>query len=92
MASLARLARILWQATLLLCRALARSAAAVARVIQECNRAQRRLSELRLSPDRYLDQPDQAPDTYAEFLFRTSGPLEHEPPASKRARGRPSRR
>ena len=77
---------------MLLCRAVARGAAATAQVIRECHRAQRRLIELRLSPDRYLDHPDQAPDTVAEFLFRTSGPLPHEPSAAKRSRGGPVRR
>ena len=33
-------------------------------------------------------ETDQAPATYAEFLFRTSAPLTHEPAATGRARGR----
>ena len=57
----------------------------VAAVIAECNYAQRRLSVLRASPDRYLAQPELAPDTYQEFLFRTSGPLAHEPSAAQRS-------
>ena len=42
------------------------------------------MAELRLAPDRYVLGPATAPDTYAEFLYRTSGPLRHEPPARKR--------
>ena len=60
----------------------------VAAVIAECHYAQRRLTMLRVSPDRYLVQPQGAPDTYEEFLFRTSGPLAHEPSATGRALGR----
>lgn len=70
-------------------RAVRRAARAVAAVLAECNRAQRRMAELRLTPDRFLlDGGAQPPDTYAEFLFRTSGLLHHEPPADKRFRGR----
>jgi hypothetical protein len=61
----------------------------VAAVIAECNYAQRRLTVLRTSPERYVIQhPDAAPDTYQEFLFRTSGPLMREPSAARRALGR----
>ena len=59
-------------------------------VIAECNYAQRRLAVLRLSPDRYVTAPDQAPDTYREFLFRTSGLLAHEPSAAERTLGHAS--
>ena len=66
---------------------------AVAATLAECNRAQRRMAELRLSPDRFfIDGGAQPPDTYAEFLFRTSGQLAHEPPADKRFSGRGARR
>lgn len=57
-------------------------------VIAECNYAQRRMIELRTAPDRYLFDPDAAPATYAEFLYRTSGVLQHEPSARARARSR----
>jgi hypothetical protein len=57
-------------------------------VIRECNEAQRRMTAIRTSPDRYAVRPDAAPDTYAEFLFRASGMLVHEPSARARARGR----
>ena len=60
----------------------------MAATVAECNRAQRRMAELRFNPDRFLpDGGVQPPDTYAEFLFRTSGLLEHEPPADKRFSG-----
>ncbi len=39
------------------------------------------------SPDAYLTGTNQAPDDYAEFLFRTSGTLLREPDAGHRARG-----
>lgn len=65
-------------------RGLARRAAAV---LAECHDAQRRMSVLTTSPDRYAPEPDHAPDTYAEFLFRTSGTLRHEPAANWRSSG-----
>ena len=46
------------------------------------------MMQLRLAPDRYLPDSGEAPDDYAEFLFRTSGPLTREPSARKRAAGR----
>jgi len=64
-------------------RALARRVGAV---VAECNYAQRRITVLQSNPDLYLVAPDQAPDTYQEFLLRTTGPLEHEPPAAARCR------
>jgi hypothetical protein len=73
--------------------AILRAARAVAATLAECNRAQRRMAELQLSPDRFLiDGAATPPDTYAEFLFRTSGLLTHEPPADKRFSGRGARR
>ena len=39
---------------------------------------------LQSSPDHYLVAPAQAPDTYEEFLLRTTGPLDHEPSAAAR--------
>jgi hypothetical protein len=56
----------------------------IAATVAEMNYAQRRLAELRLAPDRYLMEPDEGPDTYDEFIARTSGPLLHEPSASRR--------
>jgi hypothetical protein len=57
----------------------------VADAIAECNEAQRRLIALRMSPHSYAADPDNGPDTYGEFLFRTSGPLGREPSARHRA-------
>ena len=69
--------------------ALARFGRRVADFVAECNYAQRRMQMLRTSPDVYLNDPDRAPDDYAEFLFRTSSALLREPAAAGRARGRP---
>jgi hypothetical protein len=63
-----------------------RAARTIVDVVAECAYAQRRMMQLHSAPDRYLTNPDAAPQDYAEFLFRTSGWLQHEPPA--RARGR----
>jgi hypothetical protein len=57
-------------------------------VVAECNYAQRRLAVLRVSPDSYLLQPQEGPDTYEAFLYRTWGLLPHEPSAAERAAGR----
>jgi len=54
-------------------------------VLAECSYAQRRMMELNAAPDRYLADPDAPPETYAEFLYRTSGPLRHEPSARARS-------
>jgi hypothetical protein len=56
----------------------------VAAVVSEMNEAQRRMIILRSAPDRYLLNSHEGPATYHEFLARTSGPLLHEPPASRR--------
>jgi hypothetical protein len=57
-------------------------------VVAECNRAQRRMAVLQASPDRYLPQPQEGPDTYEAFMYRTWGLLRHEPSAAERAAGR----
>jgi hypothetical protein len=62
-----------------------RLARKISDIISECAHAQRRMAELSTAPDRYLVHPDVAPDTYREFLYRTSGVLQHEPPARCRA-------
>ncbi len=72
-----RLARALWKA-----------ARSVIRFMGELNYCQRRVTVLSLAPDRYLPHPDQAPDTYQEFLSRTSGPLMREPSSKARLAGR----
>jgi hypothetical protein len=69
--------------------ALIRFGRRVAGVVAECNYAQRRVFTLRTSPDAFLAERDKAPDDYAEFLFRTSSPLLHEPAAAGRAHGQP---
>ena len=69
--------------------ALARFGRRVAGFVAECNYAQRRMLSLRTSPDVYLQDPDQAPGDYAEFLFRTSNTLLREPAAAGRAHGQP---
>jgi hypothetical protein len=56
----------------------------IAAAIAEMNEAQRRMTMLRASLDRYPFRPDEPPDTYNEFLARTSGRLLHEPPAGRR--------
>jgi hypothetical protein len=69
--------------------ALARFGHRVAEIVAECNYAQRRMLALRTSPDLYGPGGNKAPDTYAEFLFRTSNAPLHEPAAARRAHGRP---
>jgi hypothetical protein len=64
-----------------------RLARRIAAVVRECHDAQLRMAAISTAPDRYVARPDAAPDTYAEFLFRTSGLLLHEPSARSRARG-----
>jgi hypothetical protein len=73
--------------------AMVRSAAhTITSVVTECNQATRTMSQLRMAPDRFLPDSGQAPDDYAEFMFRTSGPLAHEPSARQRlAAGRSHR-
>jgi hypothetical protein len=63
----------------------------ISEIISECNEAQRRLMSYSLSYDRYAPEPNAAPDTYAEFLLRTSAPSWREPSARQRAAGRPVR-
>jgi len=61
-----------------------RVAGKLADAVHEINEAQRLALALRTATDRYVKNPGAAPDTYGEFLFRTSGALLHEPPARKR--------
>ena len=65
-----------------------RIARKIASAVAEANYAQRRMLELRLAPDHYVFRTASAPDTYAEFLYRTSGQLRHEPSAQARSVGR----
>ena len=73
------------RAALRLARTAASAARRIAAVISECNYAQRRMTSLFLAPDRNINDNGRAPDTYAEFLFRTSGSLRREPRARDRA-------
>jgi len=56
--------------------------------VRELNYWQRRKTVLSLAPDRYLMNPDKAPDTYGEFLARTYAPLIREPSFKARLAGR----
>jgi hypothetical protein len=71
-----------------LIRTVSRIVRRLAAVIEECRYAQRRMGALRIEPDRFLYDPDSGPDTYSDFLFRTSGSAPHEPSARARAAGR----
>lgn len=51
-------------------------------VLDEMNYASARVASLRFAED--FEPSDRAPDTYAEFLFRSSAVVLHEPPASQR--------
>jgi hypothetical protein len=51
----------------------------------EVHEAQRIAVAMQTNPERYVYRSDQAPDTYERFLFRTSGPLVHEPSAANRS-------
>ncbi len=66
---------------------LARIGRRVADVVAEIDYAQRRVFTLRTTPDAYITDRDRdrAPDSYAEFLYRTSSPLLREPTAADRA-------
>ena len=63
-----------------------RVAGKVAAAVHEMNEAQRLAFVLRTATDHYVEHPDTAPATYAEFLARTAGALRHEPSARRRAR------
>lgn len=63
----------------------------VATTLADIDYAQRRLDAIRMNPDSYLIDADAGPRDYREFLFRTSGPLLHEPPAGRSAGGQLTR-
>jgi len=65
---------------------LRRAAGRLADVVHEMHDAQERMLVLHNAMDRYVENPNAAPDTYAEFLARTSGMLLHEPSVRKRIR------
>ncbi len=54
----------------------------VTAIVRELNEAQRLATSRRLSPDLYLTDPDRAPDTYAEFVFRSPIAPRREPRAA----------
>ena len=53
----------------------------------EFQRQQNRLNAIMLSYDAHMINPTAPPNTYAEFLVRTSGPLRREPSAKSRLAG-----
>jgi hypothetical protein len=63
-----------------------RSARQVHHVLSEINEANKRATMMRLAYG--VAESDRAPDTYAEFLFRSSIVTRHEPPARRRSAGR----
>lgn len=69
-------------------RALGRQASRLAELIRELNYWQRRVAILSMAPDRFVPHPDRAPETFSEFLARTSGPLLREPSSKARLSGR----
>ena len=60
----------------------------VAAAFDDYRYAQRRLAQIQTNPNAHVFHPAQAPDTYQEFLFRTSAPITHEPSATQRSLGR----
>jgi hypothetical protein len=63
-----------------------RVAGKLADAVREMHDAQRLMLVLQTAADQYVENPGAAPDTYDEFLARTSGVLLHEPSARKRIR------
>ena len=63
------------------------AARTVAAVIRECNYATSRLRDARIFPDIRAERGDRAPETYADFLWRSPVALWREPPARRRAVG-----
>jgi hypothetical protein len=63
-----------------------RAAGKLADAVREMHEAQQLMLVLHTAAERYVENPDAAPDTYHEFLARTSGVLLHEAPARKRIR------
>lgn len=62
-----------------------RLAQLISDTVTEDIRAHKVMTSLLWAPDHYVFRREAIPDTYAEFLLRTSGPLRYEPPASQRA-------
>lgn len=57
-------------------------------LLRELDYSQRRTAVLSMAPDRYVTEPNKPPDTYREFLARTTGPLLREPSFRARLAGR----
>jgi hypothetical protein len=68
---------------------LTRVARRIAVIHAEISYAQLRVDAMRTNPDLYLADPGKMPETYAEFLFRTSGVLVREPIAMRAAGSSP---
>jgi hypothetical protein len=69
-------------------RALWRAASGLATFLREVDYWQRRTAVMSLAPDRHVAHPNRAPETYREFLARTTGPLLREPSFRARLAGR----
>jgi hypothetical protein len=69
-------------------RAMLRALGRFGSALAEFQRQQDRLAAKRLSYDAYMINSATPPETYDEFLFRTSGPLRREPSAASRLAGR----
>ena len=69
-------------------RALWRPVGGMVNFLRELGYWQRRTAILTLAPDRHLAHPNKAPETYREFLARTTGPLLREPSWCARLAGR----
>ena len=65
----------------------ARFARRIVRVLDDMRYAQYRATVLRCAADRFVMGPDRAPRDFAEFMFRTAGPLLREPSEHSRAHG-----
>ena len=64
---------------------LTRVARRIAAIHAEISYAQQKMDAIRTNPDQYLTDVGKMPETYAEFLFRTSGVLVPEPAARRAA-------
>jgi hypothetical protein len=60
----------------------------IIRFLRELDYWQRRTAVLAMAPDRFISDPGTPPETYREFLARTSGPLLREPSFKARLAGR----
>jgi hypothetical protein len=69
-----------------------RLAKGIAAAAAEYNELQRMQFEMRMDPEQYVFMPHRSPDTFAEFMIRTSGTLPHEPSARERTLGQDPRR